>query len=98
TAEEAPANAIATVGSVLAGGVIGAMQLASQLGHRDVIATDVGGTTFLAGMIVAGEPVRATTTVLNQHPINVATLRVDAIGSGGGAIAWLDNGGNLRVG
>jgi N-methylhydantoinase A len=98
TAQEAPANAIATVGSVLAGGVIGSQQLARQLGHTNVIATDVGGTTFLAGLIVKGEPVRSTMTVLNQHPINVPTLRVDAIGSGGGAIAWLDKGGNLRVG
>jgi N-methylhydantoinase A len=47
---------------------------------------------------VDGEPVRDTTTVINHHPINVPTLRVHAIGSGGGAIAWLDNGGNLRVG
>jgi N-methylhydantoinase A len=36
--------------------------------------------------------------VINHHPINVPTLKVDAIGSGGGAIAWLDAGGNLRIG
>jgi len=95
---EAPANAITTVGSVLSGGVIGATRLAEQLGHRDVIATDVGGTTFLAGLIVGGEPIRASTDVLNHYPINISTLRVRAIGSGGGAIAWLDAGGNLRVG
>lgn len=95
---EAPDNAISTVGSVLAGGVIGATRLAEQLGHRNVIATDVGGTTFLAGLIVDGEPLRGSTDVLNHYPINVATLRVHAIGSGGGAIAWVDTGGNLRVG
>ena len=97
-AAEAPAAAISTVGSVLTGGVVGSVQLGRQLGHRDIISTDVGGTTFLAGLIVDGEPVRDTTTVINHHPINVPTLRVDAIGSGGGAIAWLDGGGNLRVG
>jgi N-methylhydantoinase A len=96
--QEAPNHAISTVGSVLAGGVIGATKLASQLGHRNVIATDVGGTTFLAGLIVGGEPIRGSTDVLNHYPINVSTLRVQAIGSGGGAIAWLDGGGNLRVG
>ncbi len=74
------------------------MALGQQLGHRNIVSTDVGGTTFLAGLIVDGEPVRDTTTVINHHPINVPTLRVNAIGSGGGAIAWLDNGGNLRVG
>ena len=41
---------------------------------------------------------RATTTVINHHPINVPTLRVEAIGSGGGAVAWLDAGGTLRIG
>ena len=98
TAAEAPASAITTIGSVLTGGVVGALQLASQLNHRNVITTDVGGTTFLAGLIVDGEPVRAAQTVINQAPINVPTLRVEAIGSGGGAIAWIDSGGNLRVG
>lgn len=97
-AAAAPAAAISTVGSVLTGGVVGAVQLGRQLGHRNIISTDVGGTTFLAGLVVDGEPVRDTTTVINHHPINVPTLRVDAIGSGGGAIAWLDAGGNLRVG
>ncbi len=97
-AKEAPAAAISTVGSVLTGGVIGSVALGRQLGHRNIISTDVGGTTFLAGLVVDGEPVRDTTTVINHHPINVPTLRVDAIGSGGGAIAWLDAGGNLRIG
>ncbi|MFS0735040.1 hydantoinase/oxoprolinase family protein [Microbacterium jepli] len=97
-AAEAPASAITTVGSVLSGGVVGAARLAQQLGHKNVVTADVGGTTFLVGMVVDGEPVRTSTTVINQHPINVPTIRVDAIGSGGGAIAWIDQGGNLRVG
>jgi N-methylhydantoinase A len=97
-ASEAPGTAITTVGSVLTGGVVGAVSLGKQLGHRNIIATDVGGTTFLVGLVVDGEPVRSTTTVINHHPINVPTLEVHAIGSGGGAIAWLDAGGNLQVG
>ena len=87
-----PPPAISTVGSVLTGGVVGSVALGRQLGHRNIISTDVGGTTFLVGLVVDGEPVRDTTTVINHHPINVPTLRVDAIGSGGGAIAWLDAG------
>lgn len=98
SADEAPASAITTVGSVLSGGVVGASRLAEQLGHRNVVTTDVGGTTFLVGIIADGEPVRSSNTIINQHPINVPTIKVDAIGSGGGAIAWIDKGGNLRVG
>jgi N-methylhydantoinase A len=97
-AAEAPANAISTVGSVLTGGVIGSVSLGQQLGHKNIISTDVGGTTFLVGLVVDGEPVRASTTIINHHPINVPSLRVHAIGSGGGAIAWIDAGGNLQVG
>ncbi|MFC9556916.1 hydantoinase/oxoprolinase family protein [Rhodococcus sp. NPDC056960] len=97
-AAEAPKNAISTVGSVLTGGVVGAVSLGRQLGHRNIIATDVGGTTFLVGLVVDGEPVRASSTIINHHPINVPTLEVHAIGSGGGAIAWVDAGGNLQIG
>ena len=97
-AAQAPAHAIATVGSVLTGGVIGSASLGGQLGHKNIISTDVGGTTFLVGLIVNGEPVRASTTIINHHPINVPSLQVHAIGSGGGAIAWIDAGGNLQVG
>lgn len=97
-AAEASASAITTIGGVLTGGVVGCTRLAQRLGHKNVIATDVGGTTFLAGIIAEGEPVRAAQTIVNQHPVNVPTLRVEAIGSGGGAVAWLDGGGNLRVG
>jgi len=98
TAGQAPAQAISTVGSVLSGGVVGSVALAEQLGHRNVITTDVGGTTFLVGLIVDGLPVREATTIINHHPVNVPTLKVDAIGSGGGAIAWVDAGNNLRIG
>ncbi|WP_412520966.1 hydantoinase/oxoprolinase family protein [Actinomadura madurae] len=97
-AREAPAAAISTVGSVLTGGIVGSVSLGRQLGHRNIISTDVGGTTFLVGLVVDGEPTRASTTIINHHPINVPTLEVHAIGSGGGAIAWIDPGGNLQVG
>ncbi|PZG41506.1 hydantoinase, partial [Spongiactinospora gelatinilytica] len=97
-ARRAPEVAITTVGSVLTGGVVGAARLARLLGHPHVVSTDVGGTTFLVGMIVDGVPVASAGTVLNQHPVNTPALRVHAIGSGGGAIAAVDAGGNLRVG
>lgn len=98
SAQEAPARAITTIGSVLTGGVIGARTLGQQLGHKNVISTDVGGTTFLVGLVVDGEPVFGSTTTLNQYQLTVPMMKVHTIGSGGGAIAWLDEGGNLRVG
>lgn len=95
---DAPSRAITTIGSVLTGGVVGCTRLADQLGHRNVISTDMGGTTFLAGLVVDGEPVSTSSTVLNQYQLNVPMVDVHTIGAGGGAIAWVDSGGNLHVG
>jgi N-methylhydantoinase A len=95
---DAPSRAITTIGSVLTGGVVGCTRLAAELGHRNVISTDMGGTTFLAGLVIDGLPVSGTSTVLNQHTLNVPMVDVHTIGAGGGAIAWLDAGRNLRVG
>lgn len=94
----APSRAITTIGSVLTGGVVGSTRLAHELGHRNVISTDMGGTTFLAGLVIGGEPARATSTVLNQYQLSIPMVDVHTIGSGGGAVAWLDAGRNLRVG
>ncbi|QIN80000.1 hydantoinase/oxoprolinase family protein [Rubrobacter marinus] len=98
SAEEAPGYAITTIGSVLTGGVVGATMLGERLGHKNIISTDVGGTTFLVGLVVDGEAVFTNTTTMNQYNLNVPMMQVNSIGSGGGAIAWLDEGGNLRVG
>ncbi|MQA11630.1 MAG: hydantoinase/oxoprolinase family protein [Pseudonocardiaceae bacterium] len=95
---DAPSRAITTIGSVLTGGVVGCTRLAEQLGHRNVISTDMGGTTFLAGLVIGGEPVATTSTVLNQYSLNVPMVDVHTLGAGGGAIAWLDPGRNLHVG
>lgn len=98
SAADAPAHAISTIGSVLTGGIVGCQNLAVALGHRNVISTDMGGTTFLAGLVLGGSAVMTTSTVLNQYTISSPMVDVHTIGAGGGAIAWVDAGGNLRVG
>lgn len=98
TSDEAPSNAVSTIGSVLTGGVVGCIRMSQALGTRNVISTDMGGTTFLVGLVVDGKPVSTTNTVLNQYTISTPMVDVHTIGAGGGAIAWVDAGGNLRVG
>ena len=95
---DAPDVAISTIGSVLTGGIVGAGIMADRLGHRNVITTDVGGTTMLVGLIVDGKPEFTHTTTLNQFRLNIPMINVNSIGSGGGAIAWLDDAKNIRVG
>jgi N-methylhydantoinase A len=98
SSEEAHKFPITSIGSVLSGGIVGAMALGEKLGHKNIITTDVGGTTFLVGLVVDGTPVFSSTYVINQYRVNVPMVRVNIIGSGGGAIAWLDDQKNLHVG
>lgn len=97
TASDAPNQAITTVGSVLTGGIVGCVRLGEALGHENVISTDMGGTTFLAGLVADGKPVVSPTMLLGQYKVNTPMVDVTTIGSGGGAVARVDNG-NLRVG
>ncbi|WP_449279488.1 hydantoinase/oxoprolinase family protein [Leucobacter sp. GX0328] len=98
TSEIAPKYAVSTIGSVLTGGVIGCTRLADARGDSNVISTDMGGTTFLVGLVIDGKPVAATSTTLNQFTVSTPMVDVHTIGAGGGAIAWIDAGGNLKVG
>jgi N-methylhydantoinase A len=97
-AREAPRHAVSTLGSVLTGGIVGCTNLGAALGHKNIISTDIGGTTFLVGLVVDSKPVTSTSTVINQYSISTSMVDVHTMGAGGGAIAWIDQGGNLRVG
>ena len=88
---------IFTVESGPAAGVVGSAYLAAQLGLKDVIATDVGGTTFKVALIEGGQWTYAKETVLNQYQLRLPMIDVVSIGAGGGSIAWVDSG-RLRVG
>lgn len=95
-AEEAP---LLTVGSGPVGGLEGVRFLAEILGIPNVIAADMGGTSFDVGLIVDGEPIKSTSTSIGHYQYNVPVVEVQSIGSGGGSVAWIDEGsGALRVG
>lgn len=88
---------IFTIESGPAAGVVGAAHLAHELGHDNVIATDVGGTTFKVAIVQGGQWSYSKETVLNQYQLRLPMIDVASIGAGGGSIAWLD-GARLRVG
>jgi len=98
-AGQAAESPLFTIGSGPVGGVTGAAFLADLLGHRDVIACDMGGTSFDVGLIHDGQPLTATDTVINQYTFFMPRLLIESIGSGGGSIIWLDEGSaTMRVG
>jgi len=81
-----------------AAGVIGGAQAGEEAGVRDVITVDIGGTSCDIALVSAGKPLVRPEGLIDGYPVRVPMVDVNAIGSGGGSIAWLDAAGGLRVG
>jgi N-methylhydantoinase A len=81
-----------------AAGVIGGAIVGHSSGHRDLITIDVGGTSSDIALVEGGEPVIRAQGSIAGFPVRVPMVDVNAIGAGGGSIAWLDGAGGLRVG
>jgi N-methylhydantoinase A len=99
TAHEATQKPLFTIGSSPVGGVIGSKFLADTLGHKNVIASDVGGTSFDVGIISNGQPLTSSETIIHQYTFFMPQLDIQSIGSGGGSIIWIDElSGTMKVG
>ena len=81
-----------------AAGVIGGAIVGRSSGHRELITIDVGGTSSDIALVEGGEPVIRAQGNIAGFPVRVPMVDVNAIGAGGGSIAWLDGAGGLRVG
>jgi N-methylhydantoinase A/oxoprolinase/acetone carboxylase beta subunit len=81
-----------------AAGVIGGQLVGRTLGLKDLITIDIGGTSSDIALIAGGEPAIRAEGSVDGFPVRVPMIDVNAIGAGGGSIAWLDAGGGLCVG
>ncbi len=81
-----------------AAGVIGGAEAGRAAGHADVITVDIGGTSCDIALVSAGKPLVRPEGRIGGYPVRVPMVDVNAIGAGGGSIAWLDGAGGLRVG
>lgn len=95
---DASRRPIVTLDSGPTAGVLGCQHLASRYGERNLICTDVGGTSFDVGLVLDGQVSLETEPVVAQYTLRMPKVLVHSIGAGGGSIAWLDEGGLLRVG
>jgi N-methylhydantoinase A len=99
-----------TIESGPAAGVIAAALVGKELGLPNLISFDMGGTTAKASLIAGGEiAVTAEYEVGGAghskrwlhgtgHPIRVPVIDLAEVSAGGGSIAWVDQGGALKVG
>jgi len=96
--EEAAARPFETIISGPVAGVEGAAGLAHELEIEQVIAADVGGTSFDVSVVIDGRPQSLNEGEVIGLPVQAAWVDVRSIGAGGGSIAEIDTGGLLRVG
>jgi N-methylhydantoinase A len=99
TFEEAAQRPFETIMSGPVAGVVATVGLARQLGlDGDLIAADVGGTSFDTCLVADGRaPVLYQGEIVGL-PLQAPWVDVRSIGAGGGSIATVDAGGLLRVG
>lgn len=93
--ERAPIQMIA---SGPAGGAIGAAYLASVTGMRNLVTSDVGGTSYDVSVVEDGKNVLRTEHQIRGYAAKVSSIDVRSVGAGGGSIALVDDGGLLHVG
>src|SRR5919204_6616224 len=85
-----------------AAGVVGAGFVGDELGLDRVIAFDMGGTTAKACVVRRGSPSLAADYFIGGYneglAIRIPILDIVEIGTGGGSIGWIDEGGSVHVG
>lgn len=81
-----------------AGGVVAAVALGERSGYRNLITADMGGTSYDVCLIHEGKPEVGIDNWISRYRVAVPLVDIHTIGAGGGSIAWVDEGGALRVG
>jgi N-methylhydantoinase A len=98
TVATARAKPVHTVLSGPAGGVVASAHVAGLSGFADIITLDMGGTSTDISLVLDGKPQVTREASLAGTPLRIPVIDINAIGAGGGSIAWIDDGGALRVG
>ena len=92
-------KAVGTIESGPAAGVAACHYMGRLSGIDNIVAADMGGTTFKVGIIRGGAMERDYQPVFLRYRLLSPKIWVESIGAGGGSIAWLEEGtGLLKVG
>lgn len=81
-----------------AAGVMGAIFTSHLAGFENIITFDMGGTSTDVCLIENGNPKLSTDRNVSGVPCKIPMVDVNAVGAGGGSIAWVDQGMMLKVG
>ena len=81
-----------------AAGPVAGLSVAGRLGEDGFIVIDMGGTSFEASLVREGRPALTTSATVGRLAMALPSMDIKTIGAGGGSIAWIDEGGLLRMG
>ncbi|WP_369981569.1 hydantoinase/oxoprolinase family protein [Xanthomonas bundabergensis] len=90
--------AVGTLLSGPAGGVTAAAWTGARAGYPNLLSVDMGGTSYDIALIEQLTPGTTTESWIGRYRIARPMLDIHTIGAGGGSLAWIDDGGALRVG
>ena len=90
-------QAVRTVLSGPAAGVVGASAVARDAGFPRIVSFDMGGTSTDVSL-VDGVIGTSTDSRIGDFPVRLPVIDIHTVGAGGGSIARVDSGGALRVG
>ena len=96
-ADQAGKKAVNLLLSGPAGGLEGARRICEIAGHQHLMTLDMGGTSTDVALI-SGSIMLTSEGKIGDYPVSVPMVDIHTIGAGGGSIAWVDEGGLLRVG
>lgn len=89
---------VALLESGPAGGVTAVARLCERMGIANAIAGDMGGTSFDVSLVRDSRPEMRNSTMLRSYTVRAPNIDIESIGAGGGSIAWIDEGGGVRIG
>jgi N-methylhydantoinase A len=89
---------IALVDSGPAGGVVGSSRLSTLTGIPNLIAGDMGGTSFDVSVLANNEYSVTQRVMLREFLTGLAKIEIISVGAGGGSIGWIDARGVPQVG
>ncbi|MEM8815137.1 MAG: hydantoinase/oxoprolinase family protein [Pseudomonadota bacterium] len=97
TADTARRNPVFSLLSGPVGGTIAGTSIAESSGRPNLLCVDMGGTSFDLSLVIDGKANTTLETELEGLPLLMSIVDIQTIGTGGGSVAWLENGA-MRVG
>ena len=97
SASAARRNPVFTLLSGPVGGTIAGTSLAARLSRQNLLCIDMGGTSFDLSLVIDGMANTTRESELDGLPLLMSSIDIQTIGTGGGSVAWLENGA-VRVG